>query len=508
MRFQLQPNEIAVDNFAGGGGASTGIEEAIGRPCEIAVNHDPAAIAMHKANHPETRHFCENILEIDPREACGSRPVGLAWFSPDCRHFSRAKGGKPVEKKIRALAWVAVRWAKAVRPRVIVLENVEEFQTWGPLRKDGRPDRRSIGRTFREWVGELTALGYNVEWRSLVAADYGAPTTRRRLFIVARRDGGAIVWPDETHGEGRAEPWRTASEIIDWTIPCPSIFERRKPLAEATLRRIAKGIERYVVNAASPFVIPVTHQGDTRVHGLDEPLRTVTAANRGELALVSPFVVRHGHYSTITGAGLREGCGAGTFRGQSLERPLATVCATNDKHIVVPLVTKHYGGPHGGAIGHDVRQPLGSVTARDSNALTTAFLTKFYGTSTGSPMASPVPTVTANDRGGGHLAEVRAFLIRYYGQSAAGSLRAPLPTITSCIHDAIVTVHGSQYRIVDIGMRMLQPCELFRAQGFPDGYVIRPTYNGKPMTKTAQIRLAGNSVCPPVARELVANQAA
>lgn len=496
MKFHLKPNELVVDNFAGGGGASTGIEAAIGRPCDLAVNHDPEAITMHRVNHPHTRHFCEDILDIDPRVACGDRPVGLAWFSPDCRHHSRAKGGKPVSKKIRGLAWVVIRWAKAVAPRVICLENVEEFQGWGPLLPDGRVDKSRRGETFRAWLGKLTDLGYHVEYRTLVAADYGAPTTRKRLFLVARRDGKRINWPDETHGDGRAEPWRTAAEIIDWAIPCPSIFERKRPLAQATLQRIAKGIQRYVVDTASPFVIPVTHQGDSRVHGLDEPLRTVTAAHRGELALVSPFVIRHGHYSHRTGAGLYLGCGAGTFRGQSLEQPLATVCATNDKHVVVPLVTKHNGGPHGGAVGRDVRGPLTTVTARDQHALTAAFLTKFYGTSTGSAMQSPLPTVTANGKGGGHLAEVRAFLKKHYGRD----------TGRSC--SGLVTICGAQYRIVDIGMRMLQPRELFRAQGFSDDYQIRPMFNGKPMTKTAQIRLAGNSVCPPVARELVAGLAA
>lgn len=501
---RLLPGELVVDSFAGGGGASTGIEAALGRPVDIAINHDAEAIAMHRANHPETKHYQENIWEVDPREACGSRPVGLAWFSPDCTHFSRAKGTAPRRKEIRGLAWVVIRWARAVAPRIIVLENVEEFSTWGPLLEDGRPDPSRAGETYREWLGELASLGYSVEVTSLVAADYGTPTTRRRLFLVARRDGRAAAWPEATHGRGRAHSWRPAAEIIDWSIPCPSIFDRRRPLAEATLRRIAAGIRRYVVDAADPFIIPVTHQGDARVHGIDEPLRTVTAANRGELALVAPFIVRHGHYSTRTGAGLREGCGAGTFRGQPVEAPLATVCATNDKHLVTALITKHYARQ----VGQDARRPLGTVTARDHHALTAAFLTKFYGTSTGAPLQLPLPTVTSGgQRGGGHLAEVRAFLIKYYGAGGRAQtlpLFDPLHTVTTKARFGLVTIQGETYQIADIGMRMLQPHELFAAQGFPDDYEIAPEHNGKPLTKTAQIALAGNSVCPQVAEAVVA----
>jgi DNA (cytosine-5)-methyltransferase 1 len=464
--FHALPGELVVDNFAGGGGASTGIESALGRPVDLAVNHDPEAIAMHQANHPETKHFCESIWEVDPLEACGSRPVGLAWFSPDCTHFSRAKGTTPLKKEIRGLAWVVIRWAKAVRPRVIVLENVEEFQTWGPLGDDNRPDSSKTGETFREWLGELTALGYRVEYRTLVAADYGAPTTRRRLFLVARCDAAPIVWPDETHGKGRSESWRPAAEVIDWSLACPSIFERTRPLAEATLQRIAAGIRRYVVEANEP----------------------------------GPFIVRHGHYSTITGAGLREGCGAGTFRGQRLGLPLATVCATNDKHLVCPIVTKHYGG----VVGHRVDRPLGTVTSVDHHALTAAFLTKSYETSVGASCAEPLPTVTGQ---GNHLGEVRAFLLKYYGgdgRPQQQSLLDPLHTVTTKARFGLVTIHGQPYQIVDVGMRMLQPHELFAAQGFPEDYDITPEHNGKPLTKTAQTSLAGNSVCPPVARAIVA----
>lgn len=477
----LRPGEIVVDNFAGGGGASTGIEAAIRRPIDIAINHDPVAVAMHRANHPNTRHYVEDVWAVDPKEAAAGRPVGLAWFSPDCTQFSRAKGGKPVDKKIRCLAWVVIRWAKEVGPRVILLENVEEFQDWGPLDDNDMPIKDKAGETFEEWLRALTALGYTIEHRSLVAADFGAPTTRRRLFLVARRDRERLAWPEPTHGPGRSVPWRSAAEVIDWTLECPSIFGRKRPLAEATLKRVAAGIQRYVVGSAQPFIIPVTHQGDARVHSVGEPLRTVTAAHRSELALVSPFVVRHGHYSTLSGAGLVEGAGAGTFRGQPLERPLATVCATNDKHLVCPVIIKHYGG----VVGHGVTRPIGTVTATDHHALATAFLVKGRE---------------------GRSEEVRAFLVKYYGaggSSQTSRVEDPLHTITAKARFGLVMVHGKPYQIVDIGMRMLQPHELFRAQGFPDSYQIAPMYYGKPLTKTDQTRLAGNSVSPPTAEALV-----
>lgn len=538
------PGELVVDNFAGGGGASTGIEAALGRPVDIAINHDAAAIAMHRANHPETRHYQEDIWQVDPREAAAGRPVGLLWASPDCTHFSKAKGTQPRKKEIRALAWVVIRWAETVRPRVILLENVEEFQTWGPLGEDGRPDPARLGEDFRAWLAKLVDLGYQVEFKTLVAADYGSPTTRKRLFLIARCDGGPLAFPEPTHGKGRPTAWRPASEVIDWSLPCPSIFDRKRPLAEATMKRIAAGIRRFVIEAADPFIIPLTHHGDARTHSIHEPVRTVTAANRGELALVNPFlakyhggdrghtrgqgidepirtldtsnrfaliepfVVRHGHYSTITGAGLHEGCGAGTFRGQQLHDPLGTVCATNDKNLVCPIVVKHYGG----VVGHGVERPIGTVTTVDHHALAAAFVTKFYGTSTGSQMQLPLPTVTAGGkRGGGHLGEVRAFLTKYYSGGDAGgdaqqqSLFAPLHTITTKARFGLVMVQGQAYQIVDIGMRMLQPHELFAAQGFPETYDItcESTW-GKPLTKTDQTALAGNSVCPDVARALVA----
>ncbi|AKF06043.1 C-5 cytosine-specific DNA methylase [Sandaracinus amylolyticus] len=473
--------ELVVDLFAGGGGASEGIARALGRHPDIAVNHDPAAIAMHAANHPTTVHYCESVFRVTPREVVGGRPVGLLWASPDCTHFSKSKGGKPRKKKIRGLAWVVVRWARDVAPRVIALENVEEFADWGPLGPDDRPDKARAGQTFRAFVRKLERYGYRVEHRILVAADYGAPTTRKRLFLVARRDGQPITWPEPTHARSGRGPraWRTAAEVIDWSIPCPSIFERARPLADATLRRIAAGVRRYVIDAARPFIVPVTHPRDARVHSIDEPVRTVTAANRGELALIAPTLVQ-------TGYGERDGQAP---RVPGLDKPLGTVVAGAAKHaLVAAFVTKHYGG----VVGHELGRALGTVTTQDHHSLSVAHLEKFYGTAAGADVREPMPTITA---GGQHIAAVRTLLARY----EAGA-------------DPLLSIDGEAFAIVDIGMRMLVPRELFRAQGFGDHYIIdpvvdRPLRNGGvlrlPMTKTEQIAKAGNSVCPPLAEAIV-----
>lgn len=491
--WEALPGEIVVDLFAGGGGTSEGVTAALGRPPDIAINHSPEAIAMHRANHPDTRHFCEDVYKVAPREAVGSRRVGLLWLSPDCTHHSKAKGGKPRKKKIRGLAWSAIRWARDVRPRIIILENVEEFEDWGPLGDDGLPDPAKRGRTFRAWVSKLRSYGYEVDWRTLVAADYGAPTTRKRLFLIARADGLPIVWPEPTHGRGRAHAWVPAAAIIDWSLPCPSIFGRERDLAAATLRRIAEGVRRYVLECGEPFIIPTRHAGWIGARGVSDPMRTVTASNRGELALVSPTLIQ-------TSWGERPGQAP---RVPGLEKPLGTVVAGGVKHaLVAAFLSKHYGG----VVGHGVERPIGTITTQDHHALTTAFLTKFYGTSTGSRMTEPMPTVTGQ---GQHIGEVRAFLLKYYGaggrsKSQQQSLFDPLHTVTAKARFGLVTVAGEDYQIADIGMRMLAPRELFGANGFRPDYVIDPEFNGKPLTKTAQIALAGNSVPPPWAEQLVA----
>lgn len=532
-------NEIVVDNFAGGGGASTGIEMALGRSPEIAINHDPDAISMHTVNHPTTEHYCESVWDIVPRDVVAGRPVGLVWLSPDCKHFSKAKGSTPVSKKIRGLAWVTLRWAATVRPRVIMLENVEEFQTWGPLLIDAegnaRPDPAKKGRTFNSFINALRRQGYKVEWRELRACDYGTPTIRKRLFLIARRDGAPIVWPKPTHGDpasaevkaGKLLPWPTAADIIDWSIPCPSIFERKRPLAENTLRRIAKGLERFVINAAEPFIVKCNHTSNRTVYdcfrgqGINEPLLTITAIPGFALVQpqIAPFITEHanasqqrnmpadeplrticaqvkgGHFALVAPVIARQ---FGNSVGQSVEGPLGTVMAKADKsQLVTAFLAKHYSG----VVGAELTQPLPTVTTVDHNALVTSHLVKLRGTCQhGQPVTEPMPTVTA---GGLHIGEVRAFLLKYYGTDSTIPCSEPLHTVTTRDRFGLVTVRGEDYQIVDIGMRMLEPHELFAAQGFPADYVIDHDATGKKFTKTAQVARCGNAVCPPLAAALV-----
>ncbi|HDX8356781.1 TPA: DNA cytosine methyltransferase [Aeromonas hydrophila] len=532
-------DEIVVDNFAGGGGASTGIEMALGRSPEIAINHDPDAISMHTVNHPTTEHYCESVWDIVPRDVVAGRPVGLVWLSPDCKHFSKAKGSTPVSKKIRGLAWVTLRWAATVRPRVIMLENVEEFQTWGPLLIDAegnaRPDPAKKGRTFNSFINALRRQGYKVEWRELRACDYGTPTIRKRLFLIARRDGAPIVWPKPTHGDpasaevraGKLLPWPTAADVIDWSIQCPSIFERKRPLAENTLRRIAKGLERFVINAAEPFIVKCNHTSTRTVYdcfrgqGINEPLQTVTATPGFALVQpqLAPFITEHanasqqrnmpadeplrticaqvkgGHFALVAPVIARQ---FGNSVGQSVEDPLGTVMAKADKsQLVTAFLAKHYTG----VVGAELTQPLPTVTTVDHNALVTSHLVKLRGTCQhGQPVTEPMPTITA---GGLHIGEVRAFLLKYYGTDSTIPCSEPLHTVTTRDRFGLVTVRGEDYQIVDIGMRMLEPHELFAAQGFPADYVIDHDATGKKFTKTAQVARCGNAVCPPLAAALV-----
>ena len=454
-QIRLSLDELVIDNFAGGGGASEGIEQAIGRHIDIAINHDPEAIAMHKANHPNTLHYCEDVFKVDPVEVCKGRPVGLAWFSPDCKHFSKAKGGLPVNKNIRGLAWVAVRYAKTVKPRVLYLENVEEFKDWGPLLENGKPCPLRKGLTFRRFVRELEKCGYQVAWKELRACDYGAPTIRKRLFIIARCDGQPIVWPEETHGEG-LQPYKTAAECIDWNIPCPSIFTRKRPLAKNTLNRIAKGVMRYVVENAAPFIVPIAnYNGSVRVHNINEPLRTITARPKGgSFALVSAFLAKH----------------------------------------------------YSGVIGHGLQQPIGTVTTVDHHSLVSCYLLNHKGsTRRMRDIRQPVPSICA---GGTHASMVAALLAPYYGSGSGETgrdLMDPAPTITSKDRLQLITVNidGQSFVISDIGMRMLQPRELYKAQGFPDDYKINIEHQGKIMPKYAQVRMCGNSVSPPVAAAII-----
>lgn len=469
--------EITVDLFAGGGGASTGIELAIGRAVDIAINHDPEAVSLHQANHPQTQHYVSDVFAAAPRTVTGGQPVGLLWASPDCTFHSKARGGKPHRdrnkaRRRRALAWVVVRWAKEVRPRVIALENVEEFQHWGPLLDDGQPcpDRR--GQSFARWVAQLRNLGYQVEWRELRGCDYGAPTIRKRLFLVARCDGQPIVWPEPTHGapgslpvrSKKLKPWPVAADCIDWSLPCPSIFERERPLAEATMRRIAKGVMRYVVEAEKPFIAPgpvapflTEHaNGSTqRVFAASAPLRTQMAEVKGgHFALVAAFLAQFNNH--------RDG---EPNAGRAASAPLSTVTTT---------------GSH--------------------QQLVTSSMVKLRGTSSSAPADEPLHTISA---GGTHHAEVRAFLQAYYGVDQDTRIEEPLPTVTTRDRFSLAMVHGQPYAIVDIGLRMLTPRELYLAQGFPASYIIEHGADGRPLTKTAQVRMCGNSVCPPLARAVV-----
>jgi DNA (cytosine-5)-methyltransferase 1 len=706
-------HELIIDNFAGGGGTSTGLEEAFGRPVDIAINHDPEALAMHAMNHPHTKHLCESVWDVDPIKVTNNQPVGLVWLSPDCKHFSKAKGGTPVAKNIRGLAWVTLRWAAKCKPRVIMLENVEEFKTWGPLLVDAegnfRPDPAKKGKTFESFLRQLRAHGYTVDHRELRASDYDTPTIRKRFFLVARRDGLPIRWPAPTHGApsspgvlaGKLLPHRTAAECIDWDLACPSIFERKRPLAPATLRRIAKGIMRYVVDAPAPFivgqggpiysgkpvsaaqpfgtlttenhravvvptVVPVTHQGSDRNESVHEPFRTITGAQRGEkalavasmvqvgygeregqapraldiekplgtitagggkAALVSAFLNEHanssnqrvmpvneplrticaqvkgGHISAVSATLVGVGGRAGDSRPRGADEPAATVTAKGDTALVTaelaPFVMTNTTGHPGAEVG----APVPTVTAAGNQALVTAHITKFRTGATGSDMMEPVPTITAGPKenpagaphalgivtanlihmghgegreggkrfshgirdveqpintitasgatagivtsslvklrgtssaasveeplhtisaGGQHHAEVRAFLLKYYGTDQNPRLEEPLHTVTTKDRYGLVTIQGVDYQIVDIGLRMLDPAELYRAQGFPADYVIREIPNpallfkegrqvdGSPLdlprvalTKSAQVRMVGNSVCPPMARALI-----
>ncbi len=587
---------LIIDNFAGGGGASTGIEMALNRPVSIAINHDREAIKMHEANHPHTRHLCEDVFEVDPVEVCKGRRVDLAWFSPDCTHHSKAKGGKPRSKKIRGLAWVVLRWASAVKPTVIMLENVEEFEDWGPLTKDGKPCKKRKGETFRLWVSQLEALGYVVEFRQIRACIFGTPTIRKRLYVIARCDGQDIVWPEATHGDPKSEdvkkkrlkPWGVAADIIDWSLPCPSIFldqdearalglRVKRPLKENTLSRIYRGMVKFVFNATKPFIVTVNHAGEnfrgqdindpmktitsaydatglvmpyvqhvqhsSKPNGTmpaDEPLRTITAHPKGggfalTTAQIEPtdgdlqaaFMAQHNNtsadsrsveepVSTITQTGSQQGVVAAhltKFRngaiGTDMNEPVPTITANSTQKkpggaAPIGLVMAHLDRQFGNSDGGDIDEPVGTITAGGGGktALCASFLTKMRGTCKhGQATDEPTPTITA---GGTHLAECRAFLLKYYGTAVGQDMREPLDTVTSRDRFGLIVIKGILYQIVDIGMRMLTPRELFAAMGFPPDYKIGDRESdGFTLTKHQQVAKCGNAVCPPVAAALV-----
>jgi DNA (cytosine-5)-methyltransferase 1 len=534
--------ELIVDNFAGGGGASTGIELATGYSVDIAINHDPEAIKMHKANHPNTKHYCENVWAVDPVKACKGHSVGLAWFSPDCKHFSKAKGGKPKDKNIRGLAWVALRWAGLVRPRVIMLENVEEFKTWGPLNRRHHPIKAKQGKTFEKFVQQLNDLGYEVKFKELIAADYGAPTMRKRFFMIARCDGKPIVWPEPTHAPADSEEVKAglkksyvgAYTQLDFSLPCPSIFDTSeeikekygiravRPLAQKTMDRIARGLKKFVLDNPEPFIIQCNHGGERRPNDIREPMPTITGKHGygiveptlapymgtnttnhpggnckdpihtittgNQQCLISPTLIQYHSETSKDGV-----------RGQTIKNPIMTVDSSNRYGLVTSFLHKYYDGGYKGA-GETVENPLPTVTAWDHNSVVTANLIQMNNHCDGKDIRQPLPTITAGD---GHFGEVRAFLIKYYGQGTGQDIEKPLDTVTAQDRFGLVTIEGVDYQIVDIGLRMLEPRELYGCQGFPDDYIIDHDYTGKTYPRSEQVRRCGNAVCPPIPAALV-----
>lgn len=539
--------ELLVDNFAGGGGASTGIELATGYSVDIAINHDPEAIRMHKANHPNTKHYCENVWAVDPVKACGGHPVALAWFSPDCKHFSKAKGGKPKDKNIRGLAWVACRWAGLVRPRVIMLENVEEFKTWGPLGRRHHPIKAKQGKTFEKFVQQLTGLGYEVQFRELVAADYGAPTMRKRFFLIARCDGKPIVWPKPTHAPADSEevkaglrkPYVGAYTQLDFSLPCPSIFDTSeeikekygiravRPLAPKTMERIARGLKKFVLDNPEPFIVPIGYgerKGQApRVHDIEKPLPTIVGS--GKHYLCEPYMVQIGQtgFTADRSKDVREplttivsknehcliepklapylSVNRENHFGSDLREPVHTITANNQHMLMMPtLIQYHSETAQGEVRGQTIEDPIMTVDGSNRYGLVTSFLSKFYKSGTGQDMREPLHTITTSP---GHFGEVRAFLIKYYGDATGQDIEQPLDTVTTKDRFGLVTIEGVDYQIVDIGLRMLEPRELYGCQGFPDDYIIDHDYTGKTYPRSEQVRRCGNAVCPPIPAALV-----
>ena len=566
--------EIIVDNFAGGGGASTGIELATGRVVDIAINHDPDAILMHKTNHPFTEHIQASVWDVDPVEVCRGRPVGLAWFSPDCRHFSKAKGSALVDRNIRGLAWIVLRWAGTVRPRVIVLENVEEFQTWGPVRR-GKPIKSKAGTTFVQWKRQLENLGYDIEHRELVAADYGAPTIRKRFVLIARCDGRSIVWPEPTHnrdGSGGKKKWRSAAEIIDWSLPMYSIFDSKaeikekygvnavRPLAENTLRRIIRGVDKFTIKSVKPFLVQCNHAGGDRVQEPDAPIPTISSHHafgvaKVELGKIVPVTLSNTNGSvgfpgnmpihTVTSDGKQILQAAQlvqyhtekteNVRAAGMEAPVRTVDSSNRYGLVSASLTEYFGK----GVPIDPSEPMRTVTSHDREALTAAHICKYYGGVIGAEAGEPLPTVTGID----HNALCASHIVEFKGQDKGQKIDKPLRTITQSAGEfglchtvirkygegenlgrwpeirellnrhcgyslkddeiLLLMIDGTAFYIRDILLRMLQPRELYLAMGFPPDYIIERDYLGHEYKKAKQVARCGNAVCPPMAEAVV-----
>lgn len=543
--------EIIVDSFAGGGGASTGIELATGKPVDAAINHDPAAVIMHKTNHRFTEHVQASVWDVSPTELCRGRPVGLLWASPDCKHFSKAKGAALVDRHIRGLAWIVLRWAGTVRPRVIILENVEEFVTWGPVRK-GRPVKKLAGTTFQRWKQQLVNLGYEVDHRELVAADYGTPTTRKRFYLIARCDGQPIVWPERTHAPrdseevktGKLLPWRSAAEIIDWSIPGYSVFASKaeikekygvnavRPLAENTMRRIIRGVDKFTIRSGKPFIVPTGYgerKGQSpRVHDIESPLPTVVATGKENLC-----------QPVLTAASVMSiGQTGGGDRIRDVRDPAPTCVSKQEACLVAANLIQYHTEQTENVRANGLRTPIPTVDASNRYGLTAVNLVEYFGTGKPLNVEDPLHTVTSHDREG----VVAAHIVEFKGQDIGQEPRRPLRTITASWGEfgachayltkadggdlghwpeirALLNKHcgyhlaedevllleigGALYFLSDITLRMLTPRELYNAMGFPPDYIIDKDYTGKPYGKSEQVARCGNAVCPQMATALV-----
>ena len=545
-------DEIIVDNFAGGGGASTGMELATGRPVSIAINHDPDAILMHRTNHPYTEHLQASVWDVDPRKVCRGRPVGLAWFSPDCKHFSKAKGAALVDRNIRGLAWIVLRWAGTVRPRVIILENVEEFVTWGPVRK-GKPVKKKAGETFQQWKRQLIDLGYAVEHRELIAADYGAPTSRKRFVLIARCDGRPIVWPERTHAprdsqevkDGRLLPWRSAAEIIDWSIPCYSVFASKqeikekygvnavRPLAKNTMRRVIRGVDKFTIKSGKPFIVECNHGGDGHTRSVMEPVNTVTGKYTGGLCepVIAPFTFSNtggsvgsdagGPVHTIRTAGgqilasaslMSIGQTGGGDRIREALDPVPTVVTKQEACLVAASMIQYHAEQTENVRANGMGLPLPTVDTSNRYGLTTAQLVEYFGNGQPLDVTTPMRTVTCHDR----EAVVCSHIVEFKGQDIGpeGTDLMRWPEIRELLNEhcgysladdevLLLEIDGAYYFIGDILLRMLIPRELYNATGFPIDYIIDHDYRGNVYGKTKQVARCGNAVCPPMATALV-----
>ena len=540
----MRPGKI-VDNFAGGGGASTGIEFATGRIVDIAINHDAAAILMHETNHPHTKHLQASVWDVDPMEVCSGEHVSLAWFSPDCKHFSKASGTAPRDRKIRGLAWIELRWAATVRPDLMITENVEEFLTWGPLNRRHHPIKSKKGQTFQRWRSQLIALGYAMEWRILNAADYGAPTSRKRLVIIARCDGEPIVWPERTHAprgsedvrSGKCKPWRSAAEVIDWSRPCPSIFSSKdeimdryglkaqRPLRPNTLRRVIRGVDKYTIRSGAPFLVDCNHSGSGHISDVRDPVGTVTRKYSTGVCdpLFAPITFSNTNGSvgspadwpvhTITSDGKQVLTSVQLIqyhmeqseyvRASALTEPLGVVDASNRYGLAAANLVEYYG--NGRPL--DVEEPMRTATSHDREALTLAHICKFKGKSLGQNPNIPLQTITARANSYAvvrtvaakyepnvnlsHWPEIRELLNKYCGYEIAD--------------DEVLLLHvgDAWYFIADIGLRMLTPRELFDAMGFPPDYMIECDWLGNVYPKNEQVARCGNAVAPPMAAAVV-----